>query len=279
MLALSACGGEELADPKDDGTAGSGGSTLSCHGPGYADGTPSTQVDSFRAEVRDVTGEAVSRVLAQVCGIDVCVNAETDEAGLVSLTPRQAIVKPAFKYGDGLEYAKFAHPLGAGPNYDLGTVTTTRFPARDSGTLLQAGAEHRSYGAVLIVAAGASVEVDPFDYPEAEDRSFRAVHFDPARAPAAVDPALGFELIVALTPTLAAICPPARLSLPNDANWPAGSELEFYLHGVDIEERWAPYAGWAKVSTGRVTGDGTQIVTDADGGIPQLGVIGVRRKP
>jgi len=47
---------------------------------------------------------------------------------------------------------------------------------------------------------------------------------------------------------------------------------------VDVEEEWAPYSGWAKISDGAVSSDGTSIVTAAGQGIPQLSVIGIKRK-
>ncbi|MEZ4234206.1 MAG: hypothetical protein R3B89_33840 [Polyangiaceae bacterium] len=48
---------------------------------------------------------------------------------------------------------------------------------------------------------------------------------------------------------------------------------------MSIEEEWAPYAGWAKVSNGKVSSDGTKVATNPDEGIPHLSVIGVRLKP
>jgi hypothetical protein len=87
------------------------------------------------------------------------------------------------------------------------------------------------------------------------------------------------ELLFALSPVDTVVCPPARLGVTNSGGWPPATAVEFFVHGVSIEEHWAPYGGWAKVSDGAVTSDGARITTAESGGIPVLGVIGVRRKP
>jgi hypothetical protein len=65
--------------------------------------------------------------------------------------------------------------------------------------------------------------------------------------------------------------------LPNSAGWQPGTEVEFFLHGLDIEERYAPYGGFAQFAEGEVAADGTSIVT-TQGGLPLLSLVGVRRK-
>jgi hypothetical protein len=93
-----------------------------------------------------------------------------------------------------------------------------------------------------------------------------------------VDPTLGFEIIVATTPVATEFCPAAELRLPNSLNWVANTPVEFFVHGVEIAEDYAPYGGWAKVSDGSVSPDGVSIVTSEDGGIPVLGVFGIKIK-
>ncbi|MFO7181366.1 MAG: hypothetical protein DIU78_021870, partial [Pseudomonadota bacterium] len=73
-------------------------------------------------------------------------------------------------------------------------------------------------------------------------------------------------------------CPPAALSIDNHLGWPAGTDVEVWLHGVDIAEEWAPYGGWAQVSAARVSDDGERIET-TEPGLPVLGVLGFRRAP
>jgi hypothetical protein len=95
-------------------------------------------------------------------------------------------------------------------------------------------------------------------------------------APEVIAQGPGFEIVYAATPNGTEFCPPAKVSIPNDNGWDAGTEVEVWLHGVDIEEEWAPYGGWALVSDARVTEDGTQI--DTLDGIRFFGVLGFKRK-
>jgi hypothetical protein len=66
--------------------------------------------------------------------------------------------------------------------------------------------------------------------------------------------------------------------VPNTAGWPAGTEVEFWLHGVYPGEDWAPYGGWAKVSDGVVSGDGQSVETADGQGVPTLSVFGIKLK-
>ncbi|HEX7671984.1 MAG TPA: hypothetical protein VF395_20455, partial [Polyangiaceae bacterium] len=86
------------------------------------------------------------------------------------------------------------------------------------------------------------------------------------------------EIIVGLTPTSTTFCPRAGLSVPNTPGWKAGAAVEFFLHGVEVTEEFAPYGGWAKVSSGTVSADGKTVDTDPDetSGLPILSVVGVR---
>jgi hypothetical protein len=98
-------------------------------------------------------------------------------------------------------------------------------------------------------------------------------------APSAVDASLGFGILYALTPSGTELCPPAALTVPNSANFPARSSVEIFLHGTDILESWAPYGGWAKVSDGVVSEDGRTVSTVEGGGLPGLSVVGIRLAP
>ncbi|MBM4361854.1 MAG: hypothetical protein FJ104_04180, partial [Deltaproteobacteria bacterium] len=72
---------------------------------------------------------------------------------------------------------------------------------------------------------------------------------------------------------------PATLILPNRTGLPAGTAVEILLHGVEVEEEFAPYGGWAKVSDARVSSSGATIETLPGQGLPVLSVVGVRRAP
>jgi hypothetical protein len=187
--------------------------------------------------------------------------------------------KPAFKYGDGKTHAKFALPLrGDSPiNVDLGEQRTVAFDPPESGAELLPGKVASSRGVELRLASDSNpVKPDPFDFGTPDLRKFRAAAVSTQDAPAAVDASLGFGILYALTPSGAELCPPATLTVPNSANFPAGNAVEVYLHGIEVNEAWAPYGGWAKVSDGTVSADGKTISTAEGGGIPALSVIGVR---
>jgi hypothetical protein len=250
-----------------------------CQGPGYA-GSPSQQSFSrLSATVVDDQGKPVSKVIAQACGTNICLNGTTGTDGSVTISGPANMTKPAFKYGGGQRYARFALPLsGASLNGNLGKEVTFLFDPPEMGVALGPGKPAVSNGVTVTLSSKTtSVEPDPFDFDTPDLKKFRAIEVPIAKAPAAVDPSLGFEMVFALTPSGAVLCPAASLTVPNTEKWAAGTRVEVFLHGIDVAEEWAPYGGWAKVSGGAVSDDGQSIATDADGGIPALSVIGIRR--
>jgi hypothetical protein len=271
------------------GSAGSGGSGPKCPGPGYHEQVTAQPIDSLTARVIDVDGNPAANVSATVCGTDICIYGSTDDQGNVEtcdkelgfctpgIQPNQAIKKPAFKFGLGITYVKWAIPLPAGATHALGDVTTARLPDISTGLELTPGADLDSGGIVLSIPADAKVDVDVLSYELPEQRRFRAVEVAVDKTPAFAQ-AEGFEIIVGTTPVDTYICPAAKLSVPNSAGWPAGTEVEFWLHSVEPAEEWAPYGGWAKVSDGAVSGDGQSVVTADGQGVPQLTVFGIKKK-
>lgn len=135
-------------------------------------------------------------------------------------------------------------------------------------------------GVTLTIAAGSKIQLEP-DFITDDEKQFRAVEIPTGggQIPQAVDLGLGFEILIATTPVDTHFCPNAKLSVPNTAGWPAGTEVEFWVHGVGTDEEWAPYGGWGKVSGGAVSSDGAQVVTADGEGIPLLSVFGIRKKP
>lgn len=281
------------AGSNSGGAGGAGGSNPECAaGPGYATNPSPVRVDQVTATILDLNAAPVSGLLTQVCGTDFCVNGKTDDAGAVvtcqsggqictpGISPGQELTHPAFKYGAGLRYVKFAYPLPTGSTqFNLGTLTIVPLDPPGSGSPLTPGSTVSSNGVTLTLAEGTVVTIDELTYLAADEQQFRAVVFEPADAPDAIDSSLNLELLVGTTPIETEFCPAAALSLPNSKGWAADSEVEFFLHGVSIEEEWAPYAGWAKVSDGKVSADGTTVTTNEGEGIPHLSVIGVRLKP
>lgn len=286
-LAL-ACGSDPTATPSSGGAAsagtagatsssgGSGGGNVCDPGPGYGEAQAGILIGSVTANVVDQNGEPVANLLVQVCGTDVCINGETGATGSAAVAPNVEIKKPAFKYGTGLDFARLAFLLGEEEVQELGTVTAIRLPSFAEGAPIAAGTESISNGVVLGLEPGTTVRHDVLVYTSAEERTFRA---EPVPLPAAeLEPSLELASLFALAPVETEFCPPARLALPNEHGWEAGRAIEFFALGVDIEEEWAPYAGWTKIGTGFVSEDGRRL--ELDGGLPILyAAIGVRQDP
>ena len=248
------------------------------HGPGFQ-GIPRQQhVQALQAQVVDLEGNAAVETPV-VCGIDMCIFIDgADSAGSIAVTTARSFDRPAFKNGLGIRYAKFTYLLPDQAEHNLGIFRTVRLPEPADGARLVAGSELRSGPATLTASPDAKFEIDILTFTTDEERTFRCSAVPLDQAPPAVDPALGLELLFAVSPVDTVICPPARFSVTNSAAWEAGTPVEFFIHGTHVDEQWAPYGGWAKVSDGIVSLDGAFIAT-GDQGLPVLGVIGIRRKP
>jgi hypothetical protein len=249
-----------------------------CSGPGYPV-SAGIVFSHLSATVVDTNGAPVPTVTAQTCGINLCLNGATNENGFVSFDQAVTLDQPAFKYGDARGYARFALPLTAAPiDVDLGNETTVAFEAPATGAPLTPGTTATSAGVSLELAPDMNpVAPDPFDFDTDDLKKFRAAKVPIEKAPAAVDPSFGFEIVVALTPEGTVLCPAAKMTVANDAGLPPNTPVEFFLHGVDVAQQWAPYGGWAKISDGVVSADGATVTTDDSGGLPALSVVGIRR--
>jgi hypothetical protein len=260
------------------GNNGTGGTAPRCDaGPGYAEDSAPQQVDAVSAKLVDLDEEPLSFEFVQVCGTDICIQGKATQSGSVSVGPRQAITKPAFKFGEGKVSPRFARLLPNEPSVDFGVVHSVRLPALDSGVALIASNDASSGGLTLSFEANSQIKIDKLTFGEPEEQKLRALQVPLDRAQDLIDPDLGLELLYAATPTSTQFCPPARLQVDNTEGWEPGTEVEVLLHGVEIDEEWAPYGGWAKVSDARVSDDGTRIETTSPG-LPLLGVLGFRRK-
>jgi hypothetical protein len=268
--ALSPDGGKPDVD--------SGGPPPACTGPGYAKSVTAAAFNGLSATVVDENGDPVPNLSAQACGINVCINKKTDGYGVAHITDRQPLTKGAFKYGGGQKYARIALPLDlpAADTITLGEQRTVAFDPPSDGAPMEPGKSATSRSATLTLASNATMTVDPFDFDTDDLQKFRSAEVPEAAWPQVVDRSLDFVLLVALTPSDAELCPAAKLTLANTPGLSPGTRVEFFLHGTDIIERWAPYGGWAKVSDGEVSADGASIETDPSGGIPVLSVVGVR---
>lgn len=258
-----------------NGSGGSGGAECPV-GPGYASQATPQQVDSVSAKLVDLDEQPVANELVQLCGLDICLNGKTTAAGGVKISSSTPLKKPAFKPGEGIVTARFALLIPDSGDVDLGTVHTVRLPALDTGVELAPGQLASSGGLSIQLPANGSANIDELTYDTPEKQNLRALAIDPAALPELIPPELGFELVYAATPTETVFCPPAQLSIDNTLAWDAGTEVEVYLHGVDVKEEFAPYGDWAKVANAHVTDDGSAIETSD--GLPVLGVLGFKRR-
>jgi hypothetical protein len=275
--ALFAACSSDPVDSTPAAPAPSGTAPAPCKsGPGYREDVEPQRVDSLVAELVDLDGEPVADELVQVCGLDVCTNGKSGRDGRVLVTPAQNFREPAFKFGEGRESARFAALLPDEAEIDLGVVRTVRLPDVASSVPLVAGETASFAGFSLALASGTKIEIDGISFRTAQEKGLRVAQVPLAVAPDVVREGPDLELVYAATPVEARFCPPARLSVPNSEEWEPGTEVEVWLHGVDIGEEWAPYGGWGMVSAAVVSSDGQRLET-TEPGLPVLGVLGFRR--
>lgn len=260
------------------GSGGSGaGNVVECEGPGYGGNEQEVNVGIVKAIVLDQNGSPAAQAPVQVCGTDICKYGTTSDSGSVTVIVNGPLKAPAFKYGDGITYAKLAVAVAAGDT-DYGEVVTAKLPDVGDGEKFEAGKSVTSAGVTIDVAAGASIEIDALSYPEDIDQLFRAVEIPLGANVPAVDPALGLEAVFGVAPLETVFCPAVTVHVPNTPMWAAGTEVELLIQGLDILQHWAPYTQWQKVSDGVVSADGKEIVTSDGQGLPLLSTFGVRLK-
>lgn len=290
-FAALACGGTDTGGSggsTSTSTAGSGGTTSTgttssggggaaptcAEGPGYSGNEQALAVGTVTAKLVDQTGAAASGVAVFVCGTDICTNPATSSAdGSASIPAKQTLKAPAFKYGDGLDWAKFAQPVPAGDT-DVGTVTAVKLPAIGTGDMFMPGATATSNGVKIDIDASGAAIVDELIYEDPSQQTFRVALVEDIASIPAIDPTI--EIAYGAAPMETEFCPPAKLHVPNTKSWPAGAKVDVLLHGLDVGQEWTPYSGWAKVSDATVSADGSEIVTDDGQGLPLLSTFGLR---
>ncbi len=266
--------GGQTASTTADGGGGSGGAPMECEGPGYEGNEPVVSLGVVQAVILDQNGDPTPDNAVQLCGIDVCDYANTSASGAVTFNANKDMVKPALKLGDGLIFAKLAILVPEGDS-TYTDITTAKLPPVGEGDTFAAGASVKSGGMIIDVPAGGSVVVDELLYPEPGDQVFRAAEI-PTTENTPLDPAMGFEMLFGVAPMETIFCPAATLHVPNTPGWEAGAAVEFFIQGVEIGQHWAPYGEWQKVSDGKVSEDGLEVVTAEGQGIPVLSSVAVR---
>jgi hypothetical protein len=273
--------GEAFATPEagasSGGALGTGGAAA-CVAPGYHVDSTAITINEVQALLHDPSGAAVSNLSVQVCGTDQCFNGSTNASGKTDVTPRTALTLPAFKYGDGFDFAELAIMLGSAKSQDLGSLVALPLPAYADGAAFPKKGNITNGDVTLSIASGTTIEHDRLTYEDDSELVFRTVQIPVADSAKALDPSFGFELAYAVAPLGSTFCPPAGLTLKNVEQWAAGTAVEVFVQGLDVAENWAPYGSWVKVADASVSTDGKSIVTTS-GGITILSSIAVRRKP
>ena len=295
-LAVSACGGDGGGTGGTGGTGGAGGTggtggetttttggggtggaPMVCEGPGYEGGEMEVAVGTVSATIVDQDGQPASMIGVQVCGTDICLFGTAGDTGSVSVPANQSFKAPAFKYGDGFGYARLAVLLPAGDSTFM-DIVTAKLPEVGTGDFFKPGASASSNGVVIDIAANGQAEVDPLLYEDETQHTFRAAEIPVSDKVPALDPADDIAAVWGVAPIETVFCPPATVHVPNSPGFAAGADVEFLIQGIDARQHWAPYGKWHKVSDGKVSADGKEIVTAEGQGLPVLFTFGVRLK-
>lgn len=270
-------------------TTSTSSSTVTCPaGMTYGGGEMSvTGTKTVTAKIVDETGAPVSGQPTYICGLNICSDpGMTQSNGSASITTNLTETKPAFKVGDTINYTEIAIPLTTATT-DLtmgGTVVINVGKLSNKpGAALTPGMDATSGDVTISVPAGASVGINPLVYSTPDQQMFRSVNIPianegPWLASAGVT---GFQLLYGVAPSETTLCPAAKVTVtlpqPNTLGWNPGDAVEFWIMTTDTLQEYAPYAGWAKMSTGTVSTDGKSVSTDPTGGFIFLENFAIRK--
>jgi hypothetical protein len=253
----------------------------------YGGGEETIVPGAVSAKLVDETGAPVAAGQPlYICGINICISPKSvGTGGTAAISTNVEIKKPAFKYGDGIEYAEFAIPLTTSPSdfrmQGTGLLATARLADKSSAPLVP-GADATSGDVTVSLAAGAAVSFDDLIYDTAESQVFRAVNIPLTNAgPLLPAEPEGFALLYGVSPARTTVCPAAKVTvkLPDNLGWAPGAPVEFWITTTDIGQTYAPYAGWALMSEGEVSEDGKTVVTSEGQGFLALEHFAIRLKP
>ena len=295
-----AAGASEAGAPGmvEAGGEGGGDHEASCTpGVTYGGGEASLAGTSVTAAIVDENGAPVASQITYICGLDLCSNpVKTNASGNVSLQFAYSEKRPAFKYGDSVNFAEFAVPLlKAATDFTTGAQSLASGRLSDKpGATLSPGSDAKSGDVTVSVPTGGLVSINTLVFDTAESQKFRAVeipltHLGPVLASAnlaAGEPA--FALVYGVAPSGTLLCAAAKVTvtLPhetakpyNDLGWAPGTAVEFWITTVDVGQEYAPYAGWAKASNGVVSADGASVRTSPGEGFLTLENFALRKAP
>jgi hypothetical protein len=240
----------------------------------YGFGEGSMNGAAVTAKIVDETGAAVGAQPISICGIDVCSDvAMTAADGTASIMTDLTERAPAFFFGDAMSYAKFGVPLvQASTDFTMGGhVIATGKLSDKPGAMLTPGTTAVSGDVTVTLPVDDTVSIDLVTYQTPDSQLLRVVDIPLANtAPLfASSVVTGFALLYGLSPAETTFCPPVQVSvalphetmMPNDLGWAPGTQIEFWVTTTDQGQVFAPFAGWAKISDGLVSSDGTSAAT------------------
>jgi hypothetical protein len=272
--ATSGSSGSTTTSGVGPSTTGTGGQGVDCELPleGVTTNPQPTEVGEVRGTVVDLDGEPVGGSEVQVCGKDLCLYGDTESDGsfVVNNDSGQELDTPIVKAGDGIALAKIGYALPA----DGEEVEAITAALVDSGTAMEGGAAAEADGVTLTIASDGAVGLNLLDFGDPGEDTFRAAVI-PQDQVDLVAPGEAFDMVVALGPHETVFCPPAQLTVPNDAGLEPGAEVDVFLYGLQIGDAFVAYGSWDRIAGGVVSDDGTTITTDAEA-IPVLGPVAFR---
>ncbi len=266
-------------------TSGTGGSTSGCGGgatctpPAPAHPGVSATVGVVQGTIESTEGGPAGNIPAEVCGTNLCKITTVDAQGVFNENYNQEdnLLDVRLLYGKGKYWVLMGTDMAALPDADFGTINAVPMPAFAAGVPFADG-DITQNGVTLTLETCTDVKF-PIDVTEPSEQVFRAVMFSPTDGNfPGISASFNFEVMVALAPMPTAICPAAKLTIPNDASWAANAEVEFLLYGTRTFQHWTEYGTWAVLSEGSVSADGNTVSTNDGEGIPDLGLLGVRLK-
>jgi hypothetical protein len=232
---------------------------------------------SADAHLLDTQGAPAVGDVMLLCGLNLCSQPiKSDAQGKVHFDLCVNMKSPALKFLGNASHVSFSAAMTS-PMETFPPATLVPLPAQ--GMAFPSGAGTVSSGSVTLQVAAGSVTFDATQPTDANSTEFRAAAMTLAQAPPGLDPSLGVVALWGLAPANAQLSPPGVLTVPNPdpAAWPAGTQVDFVLNGLnEAPMPAAPYGGWGVVSTGTVSTDGMTITTDSDAGLPTIGLVGIK---
>jgi hypothetical protein len=266
-------------------TSGTGGSTSGCGGaptctpPSPAHLDVSATVGAVQGTIESTEGGPAANIPAEVCGTNLCKITTVNAQGVFNENYNQEdnLLDVRFLYGKGKHWVLMGTDLTSLPDMNYGTINAVPMPAFSAGVPFVDG-DITQNGVTLSLEPCTNVKF-PIDVTDPNEQVFRAVMFSPSDGTfPGITASLNFEVMVALAPMPTAICPAAKLTIPNDPSWAANAEVEFLLYGTRTFQHWTTYGIWEVLSEGTVSADGNTVSTNDGEGIPDLGLLGVRLK-